>query len=31
VLLAMAAWLAWRGRVDWHAPREQQKEAEQYA
>jgi hypothetical protein len=30
-VLCGATWLVWRGRVDWQAPREQQKEAEQYA
>jgi hypothetical protein len=30
-VLGAATFLAWRGRIDWHAPREQQKEAEQFA
>jgi hypothetical protein len=27
-LLSAIAWLCWRGRITWHAPREQQREAE---
>ena len=30
-LLVLAAWAAWRGRIAWHAPREQQREAEELA
>jgi hypothetical protein len=30
VLLAAVAF-TWRGRIDWEAPREQQREAEEYA
>jgi hypothetical protein len=31
LLSAAAVLLAWRGRIDWHAPREQQREAETFA
>lgn len=27
----IVAWLAWRGRIDWRAPRDQQQEAEKFA
>ena len=30
-LLSAGVWLAWSGRIDWKAPREQQREAEEHA
>lgn len=30
-VFSVAAWLAWRGRISWRAPREQQREAEEFA